>query len=223
MADPVLLFHGLGRGSASMRPMARALARSGYATHVVGYPSTRHPIGALVERFVAPEVDRLLDGGAERIHFVTHSLGGILVRALAAARFDAGRPLPDGSRAVFLAPPNGGSPVAEALGETAAVRFWPGPALGDLGLGPASVPRGLGPVRGVEAGVIAGTRRIVPSGRFFHGSHDGLVSVASAFDVAGLADTAVVARSHALLMRAPDVIALTLAFLATGRFRADAA
>ena len=222
MSDPVLLFHGLGRGAASMRPMARSLARAGYAPHVVGYPSTRHPVAALVERFVAPEVDRLLGGGAERVHFVTHSLGGILVRAFAAARADAGRPLPDGSRAVFLAPHHAGSPVADALHARWPVSRMLGPALAELTTDAASVPLALGPVRGVEAGVIAGTRRIVPFNHLFESDNDGNVSVESAFGVDGLADTVVVARSHALLMRAPDVIALTLAFLKTGRFRADA-
>lgn len=216
--DPVLLFHGLGRGARSMGPMARALATAGYAPHAVDYPSTRHSVRDLVEAAVAPEVDRLLGAGAARVHFVTHSLGGVLVRAFAAMRADEGRPLPAGSRAVFLAPPNGGSPVAEALRTTAAARLWPGPALGELGLGEESLPLGLGPVRGLEVGVVAGTRRLLPSGRFFEGPHDGLVSVESAFAADGLADTVVVARTHALMMRAPDVIRLVLAFLETGRF-----
>jgi len=218
MPDPVLLFHGLGRGARSMAPMARALLGAGYAPHAVAYPSTRHAVRDLVGTAVAPEVDRLLEGGAERVHFVTHSLGGVLVRAFAAGRADEGRPLPAGSRAVMLAPPHGGSPVAEALRRTPAARLWPGPALGDLGLGAESVPLGLGPVRGLEVGVVAGTRRLVPSGRFFDGPHDGLVSVESAFAAEGLADTATVARTHALIMRAPDVIRLVLAFLETGRF-----
>ncbi|HEX8384701.1 MAG TPA: alpha/beta fold hydrolase [Rubricoccaceae bacterium] len=222
MTDPVLLFHGLGRRAGSMAPMARALRAAGYAPHPVAYPSTRHPIGDLVERAVAPEVDRLLGAGAERVHFVTHSLGGVLVRAFAAARLDEGRPLPVGSRAVFLAPPHGGSEVADALHTVWPVRAVLGPALAELTTGPASVPRGLGPVRGVEAGVIAGTRRIVPFNHYFADDNDGAVSVESAFSAGGTADTVVVARTHALLMRAPDVIRLTLAFLETGRFTPDA-
>ncbi len=219
MPDPVLLFHGLGRRAASMGPMARALAAAGYAPTLAPYPSTALGVEALVAGHVAPAVDRLLDGGAARVHFVTHSLGGVLVRAFAAARLDAGRPLPGGSRAVFLAPPHGGSEIADALHTARPVRAILGPALAELTTAGGSVPNGLGPVRGVEAGVVAGTRRLVPFGRAFAGDNDGLVSVASALSTPGLADTAVVARTHALIMRAPDVIALTLHFLATGRFR----
>ena len=215
MPDPVLLFHGLGRRAASMQPMARALAAAGYAPTAVPYPSTGFGIADLVAGHVAPAVDRLLDGGAERVHVVTHSLGGVLVRAFAAERFDAGNPLPAGSRAVFLAPPHGGSEVADALHTVRPARAALGPALAELTTAAAV----HGPIRGIEAGIIAGTRRLVPFGRAFAAENDGLVSVRSAFAAGGAADTAVVARTHALIMRAPDVIALTLRFLETGRFR----
>ena len=221
MPDPVLLLHGLARTGWSMRAMARALGGAGYAPDVVDYPSRKHDVAGLVAEVVAPRVDALLAGGAARVHFVTHSLGGVLVRAFAAGRADAGRPLPDGSRAVMLAPPHGGSEVADVFSRVPPVRGVLGPALGELGTDAASVPLALGPVRGIEAGVIAGTRTLVPFGRVFSGPHDGLVSVASATAPDGLADQVVVARTHALLMRAPDVIDLTLRFLETGRFGAS--
>ena len=222
MRAPVLLFHGLGRTGLSMLPMARALRAAGFEPHVVDYPSRKHAIGPLVDRVVAPRVDALVDGGAERVHFVTHSLGGVLVRAFAAQRADDGRPLPDGSRAVMLAPPHAGSEVADALADREPYRSVLGPALGELGTGEASVPRGLGEVRGIEAGVIAGSRALVgfgaSFGKLFGGPHDGLVSVASAHAPDGLADEAVVSKTHALLMMSPAVIRLTLRFLREGRF-----
>ncbi|HEX8299854.1 MAG TPA: hypothetical protein VF594_11900 [Rubricoccaceae bacterium] len=216
MSDPVLLFHGLGRRAASMQPMARALAAAGYSPTAVAYPSTGYGVADLVAGHVAPAVDRLLDGGATRVHFVTHSLGGVLVRAFAAERSDAGRPLPAGSRAVFLAPPHGGSEVADALHAVRPAQAALGPVLAELTTGAATG----GPIRGIEAGIVAGTRRLVPFGSAFAAENDGLVSVQSAFAAGGEADTAVVARTHALIMRAPDVIALTLRFLETGRFTA---
>ena len=222
MPDPVLLLHGLARTGLSMRPMARALRRHGFRPLVVDYPSRKHGIDALVADVVAPRVDALLAAGADRVHFVTHSLGGVLVRAFAAGRFDAGRPLPGGSRAVMLAPPHGGSEVADALRDRRPFPDVLGPALGELGTGNASVPLGLGPVRGIEAGVIAGTRALVPFGRLFNGPHDGLVSVASATELEGLADSVVVPRTHALLMMAPGVIDQAVRFLQTGRFEQGA-
>lgn len=220
MHDPVLLLHGLGRTGLSMVPMARALRAAGFEPHVVDYPSRKHAISPLVDRAVVPRVDALLTEGAERVHFVTHSLGGVLVRAFAADRADAGRPLPAGSRAVMLAPPHAGSEVADALRGRFPFSATLGPALGELGTDNESVPQGLGPVRGIEAGVIAGTRSLVPFGRLFGGPHDGLVSVASAHAPDGLADRAVVPKTHALLMMSPTVIRLTIRFLWTGQFAA---
>lgn len=218
MTDPVLLFHGLGRTGLSMLPLRRALRQAGFAPRIVDYASRERPIEALVATVVAPHVDALLAAGAERVHFVTHSLGGVLVRAFAAERLDRGRPLPEGSRAVMLAPPHAGSEVADALRHRQPFRRVLGPALQQLGTGADSVPNQLGPVRGIKAGVIAGTRRLVPLGRYFDGPHDGLVSVASAHAPDGLADQAVVTRSHGLVMVAPDVIRLTVRFLRTGSF-----
>lgn len=215
---PVLLLHGLGRHRRSMNAMGRALARHGYAPDNIGYASTCHPIEHLADTVVRPAVDRWLEAGAERIHFVTHSLGGILVRAEAARRFDAGTPLPDGCRAVMLAPPHAGSEVADALRDTWPVSTWCGPALRELGTGTDSVPRTLGSIRGIEVGVMIGTRRIVPFDRFFEGDNDGNVSVASAFAPTGLRDTQVVRPSHAFVMRDREVIRQTLYFLDHGRF-----
>lgn len=216
--DPVLVLHGLGRSARSMAPMARALGRAGFEPHLVDYASRAHAIGPLTATVVAERVDALLAGGAARVHFVTHSLGGVLVRADASRRFDAGAPLPDGSRAVFLAPPFTGSEVADRLAAMRLFQAWNGPAMSELGTDEASVPNTLGPIRGIEAGVIAGTRRIVPFDRFFDGPNDGLVSVASATTVPGLADSLVLPVSHALLMRERLVIRQAIRFLTRGRF-----
>lgn len=217
-SEPVLVLHGLGRSARSMAPLARALRRAGFSPQLLGYASTCHPIAYLAETVLRPAVDAVLEAGAARLHFVTHSLGGVLVRYDAARRFDAGLPLPHGSRAVFLAPPFGGSEVADRLAPTRAARRWCGPALDELGTGDASVPRALGPVRGIEAGVIAGTRRVVPLDRWFDGANDGLVSVASATGTKGLVDTLTLQATHALVMRHPTVLRQTVRFLTRGRF-----
>jgi len=214
--DPVLLFHGLGRTGLSMLPMARALRRAGFEPVVVDYPSRKHAIGPLVDQVVGPRVDGLLADGAARVHFVTHSLGGVLVRAFAAARADAGAPLPEGSRAVMLAPPHAGSEVADALAHRQPFRMIIGPALPELRTD--GVPADLGPMRGIEAGVIAGSRAVPLFGRFFGGPNDGLVSVASAHAPEGLADEAVVPIAHTFPMMTPSVIRLSIRFLRTGRF-----
>ena len=218
MADPVLLLHGLARSERSMRPLARALRAHGFAPHLIDYPSRHHRIDELVDAVVAPVVEQLEAEGAERVHFVTHSLGGVLTRAYAARRHDAGDPLREGSRAVMIAPPHGGSEVADVVRTLPPARAFFGPTLDELGTDETSVPLDLGPVRGIEAGVIAGDRNLYPIvGRALPGPGDGSVAVERT-RVDGIADWLLVHRTHALITFAPDVTDATLRFLETGRF-----
>lgn len=201
-----------------MRPLARTLRAHGFAPHLIDYPSRRHRIDELVDAVLAPVVERLEAEGAARIHFVTHSLGGVLTRAYAARRFDAGAPLPEGSRAVMIAPPHGGSEVADVVMAVPPLRAYFGPALDELGTDEASIPLALGPVRGLEVGVIAGDVNRYPLlGRALPGPGDGSVAVERT-RVDGLADWTLVHRTHALIPFAPDVADATLRFLETGRF-----
>lgn len=213
-SDAVILLHGLGRSWLAMRPMEQALQAAGYRTHNASYPSTRHPIARLARRAVGERLAEVMAWSPPppRIHFVTHSLGGVLVRWYAA---HVG--LPEGTRAVMIAPPHGGSEVADRARRVWPVRQWTGPALLELGTDEASVPLGLGPLRGFEAGVIAGTRPRLPFNRAFPGPNDGVVSVASVC-VEGAADTAEVPHGHTFIAARPDTIRQALHFLRCGSF-----
>lgn len=194
-----------------MRPLARRLEREGFRPRLLDYPSRRHRVAELVEHFVRPEIDALRDGGP--VHAVTHSLGGLLVRAYA-ERYG----LPDGSRVVMIAPPNRGSEVADLVAGLPPFRWWLGPALEELGTAPDAVPGRLGACD-FELGVIAGDRRLYPFfSPLFGGDHDGLVSVERA-RLESADDFVVVHAGHAFIMRSPAVLAETVHFLRHGRFR----
>ncbi|MEM0964420.1 MAG: alpha/beta fold hydrolase, partial [Bacteroidota bacterium] len=140
MPDSVLILHGLGRTSLSMAPLALGLRRAGFHTTLVDYPSRRHSVEELVEAVVAPRVEAL-GHHSERVHFVTHSLGGVLARAHAAMRYDAGH-RGDDSRAVMIAPPHAGSEIADLLRQRQPFKSVLGPTLQELGTDPDSVPLG---------------------------------------------------------------------------------
>jgi len=206
----VILLHGMARTSRSMWWMSRALKQAGYQAINLDYPSTRHNIQRLANKPVHSAVQQLHK--AERIHFVTHSLGGILVR-----HYLQTYTLPKGSRIVMLAPPNHGSEVTDRLINWKPYQWLNGPAGQQLGTNSNSVPNQLKPID-IEVGIITGNKSTNPLfSSWIPGQDDGKVSVNSA-KLNGLKDFLVVPTGHTFIMNNANVIAQTLYFLENGCF-----
>lgn len=209
--EAVVLLHGLGRRARSMAGLGRHLAEEGYAIVNLDYPSRRHPPEELAE-LLTSEIRRHVSAD-QRLHFVTHSLGGVLVRAMLVEELP-----PNLGRTVMLAPPNKGSELADMLGERVPFRWMLGPTLRRLGTVEDSFPRML-PKPQFELGVIAGTSPVNPlSAAFVSSPNDGIVSVEST-RIDGMADFIIVNRSHTFIMYADEVKAEVSHFLREGRFR----
>jgi pimeloyl-ACP methyl ester carboxylesterase len=206
----VILLHGLARTAASMQPLEQMLESAGY--HVVnrGYPSRKETVDLLAMQAVEAALAECQAGA--RVHFVTHSLGGILVRAyLHTKRINRL------GRVVMLAPPNQGSEVVDTLRSVPGFSVVNGPAGLELGTDADSVPARLGPVD-FELGVVAGTRSVnLLLSLLLPNPDDGKVSVESA-RVAGMADFVTVPSPHPFIMRSKLVHAHILHFLGHGRF-----
>ncbi len=212
----VILLHGLARGPGSMNRLAQALTMAGHRVHNLGYPSTRHPVEVLVREHLRPALTACgADGGT--LDFVTHSLGGILVRELARACPDLRI-----GRVVMLGPPNLGSEIVDRFGAWWLFGAINGPAGRQLGTGADSLPNRLGPAP-FALGVLAGDRPwLEPFRAWIPGPGDGKVSIART-RLAGMHDFRVLPVSHAFMMQDPDIIRETVHFLAHGRFRDPAA
>ncbi len=210
--EQVILLHGLCRSSRSMEPMARELTRAGYQVWNIDYPSRTASIEQLAEIAVGPAVTNCLTAGATQINFVTHSLGGILVRY-----YLAHHSVPGLGRVVMLGPPNQGSEIVDKLGGWRLFKLINGPAGNELGTDRNSVPNRLGPAS-FPVGVIAGTRSINwINSLLIPGPDDGKVSVERT-KLAGMTDWLALPATHPFIMRNQTAMAQTLAFLQTGQF-----
>lgn len=212
-APGVVLLHGIGRNSRYLGRLDRALRASGFATLNVDYASRKRPLDVLAAD-ILPVVGDFVATSDGPIHFVGHSLGGLLTRVYV-ARY---RPARLG-RVVMLGTPNGGSELADLLKGLAIYRVLYGPAGLQLStdLDPAltSLPPPDYPV-----GIIAGVRPLEPfvSSLILPRPNDGCVSVESS-KLVNMADHITVRTSHPGLVRNRTAIEQTIAFLQDGRFK----
>ncbi len=208
----VILLHGLGRGPGSMRPLIRPLQRQGFVVVNQGYPSTRMRIEDLAARYIPPAIERCQKNGAQLTHFVTHSMGAIVLR-----QYLQKHQLAKGARVVMLGPPNQGSEVPDRLQK----RWWYRLATGPAGQQLTTDAKGLpGQLKAIDAqiGIIAGSKSLDPwFSAMIDGPDDGKVSVRSA-RLAEMRDFIVVHRAHTFMMRAPEVQAQVICFLQNGHF-----
>lgn len=212
----VVLLHGLNRSWHAMDKMAEALQEQGFSTANVDYPSQSGTVEELAPLVVGTGVGECRKTGATRIHFVTHSLGGILLRYA-----ENQAPIPELGRVVMLGPPNQGSEVIDITRDWSLTRMFSGEAGLQLGTDEDSIPFQLGPVD-FELGVIAGSDTINPfMSAMLPDADDGKVTVERT-KVEGMDDFLVVERSHRYLMTGDEIISNTTAFLKNGKFLGNA-
>ena len=210
--DGVVLLHGISRTALSFRKMQLALERAGFTTLNLDYLSRGKALEALAED-IHPAIQRFADSIDTSVHFVGHSMGGLLARVYIARH----RPKHLG-RVVMLGTPNGGSEIADRLKNFGAFRAFFGPAGQQLGTQRSAVDDAMLPPIDYSVGVIAGNRSIDPvAGTMLPKPHDGRVSVANT-RLDGMADHIIVETSHPWLVRNGLAIEQTITFVRDGQF-----
>ncbi|WGL16732.1 alpha/beta fold hydrolase [Microbulbifer bruguierae] len=215
-ADCVILLHGLAKSDDSMKNLARAIGDAKFTTVNVDYPSTELPIEKLAGPAIAPALDRcatLRTEETDQVHFVTHSMGGILVR-----QYLSKVSIPNLGRVVMLGPPNQGSEVVDKLGQFPGFHFIFGDAGMQLGTGNLSIPNQLGAAT-FDVGIIAGTRSINPLlSTLLPSTDDGKVTVART-RLEGMNDHLEMPVTHVFMMKNPGVIEQAIHYLHHGYFK----
>ena len=205
-AEAVILLHGLWRSIWAMEPMAQYLHQQGYHTINLPYPSFRKPIEDITQ--MVYETMQLY-GGDRKIHFVTHSLGGIITRLLLNEI-----PNHQTGRVVMLAPPNQGSEIVDWLEHCKPLKATLGPAGAQLGTDQINLPP---PPEDTDTAVIMGSKSTLPFFRtFLDEENDGIVSV-NRGKVHGMNEFHVLDTDHTFIASDPRVMEMTDYFLREGR------
>lgn len=209
-ASCVILLHGLARTNSAMEPLENALKEEGFLPINEGYPSREYPIEQLAEIAIRPALEKCPKG--EKVNFVTHSLGGILVRQYL-SRHDVANL----NRVVMLGPPNQGSEVVDELRDVPGFHFINGDAGMQLGTDELSIPSTLGKAN-FDVGIIAGTSSInwILSS-LIPGTDDGKVSIEST-KLDGMNDHIEMPVTHPFMMKNDRVIAQVVNYLKNGSF-----
>ena len=210
LAECVILLHGLSRSDFSLRKLEKQLENQGYVVINQDYPSISKP----VEELAPQTIEQALQGcdDSDSVSFVTHSMGGILVRY-----YLKHYEIPNLQSVVMLAPPNAGSQVVDKLGGLTLFRWINGPAGTQLGTRGDSLPIKLGAVN-YSVGVIAGDYSFNPLlSTLIPGPDDGKVAIDNT-KVAGMADHLVLPVSHIFIMNNDEVIRQTIHFLKYNNF-----
>lgn len=211
--EAVILLHGLGRSKFSLFRMANSL-KADYQVVNLGYPSRRYSIETLAELAITPALE--LSRGASKVHFVTHSMGGILLRQYLSCHTIANL-----GNTVMLGPPNQGSELVDFFLKRPILgplfSNINGPAGQQLGTTASAKPLSLGEVN-FNLGVIAGTQSKNPVlASLMDGPNDGKVSVERS-KIKGMTDHLVMPVDHTFMMQRHDVIAQVQHFLTHARF-----
>jgi pimeloyl-ACP methyl ester carboxylesterase len=212
----VVLLHGLGRSRSSMADLHQALLADGYEVADIGYPSTRHAIAEHAEQIHAFLNQLALDGGIKKISFVTHSLGGMVARAVLTTPADWQQSI-EVHRLLMLAPPSNGSAIAESLKNFLPFQWLLGESGQNLTLSEAyqiAAPN-------CRFAIIAANRG---QGKGWNpglqGEDDGVVRVEEA-RLEGSEDFWLVESLHSFIMDKPEVIAASLHYLRTGHLQPE--
>lgn len=211
--DCVVLLHGLARSSGSLSSLERRLQRAGYYTVNQNYPSTEYAIETLAQDTIDQALVKCPSDS--QVNFVTHSMGGILVR-----QYLVDHTISNMGRVVMLGPPNKGSQVVDELKNVPGFKLINGPAGMQLGTGEWSVPNRLGPAN-FEVGIIAGTRSInLLLSTLLPNPDDGKVSVENT-KLEGMSDHIALPVTHPLMMNNRQVAEQVISFLKQGSFKRE--
>ncbi|MES9853397.1 MAG: alpha/beta fold hydrolase [Candidatus Thiodiazotropha sp. L084R] len=204
----VVLLHGLARSNKAMWHLKQRLEEAGFYVEAVSYPSLNQTPQQIIQN-ISQQIDECCKLATNRVHFVGHSLAGLLIRAYLTENHPQNL-----GRAVLIGTPNQGAEVADYVKDKWWAQFA-GPAALSLGTSKDSFPKTI-PEPDYPVGIIAG---VTPSDNdhIIPGLDDGLVSVEST-KLKNMHDFITIPSGHSMMRYNKSVATQTIHFLKSGHF-----
>lgn len=206
----VVLLHGILKSSKCMKSFEKAFLECNYKVLNIDYPSTKLDILSIVD-FIKPQIIEF-SNSVDRLHFVGHSLGGLIIRTLL-NQYN----FTNLGRVVLIGTPNKGTKLADFFKNFWLYKKLFGPAGQQLTTNQKDIKTSLGNIK-YEMGIIAGlfkynffTNLIIKS------PSDGLVSIEST-KTDGTKQHIIIPSEHLKLTKNKRVIEHTIKFIETGSF-----
>lgn len=193
-----------------MNKLAKTLQAQGYRVLNYSYPSFTHSLPELAENTISQLLAKCPSD--QPVHFVTHSMGGILVRC-----YLAQHKIENLGRVVMLGPPNQGSELVDILAKLDTKQYFSKQPIMQLGTKQDGFTQQIGKAD-FELGIIAGKRSVNPIlSLFLAGRDDGKVSVKNT-KLTGMQAHLTMPVTHPFMMKNRKAIKEVLHFLDKGEF-----
>lgn len=209
----VMMLHGWGRNPSAMWYIGKQMEKSGFDVVRLEYHSLTQGPDEIMTDITGQINTFCTDHPKRQIHFVGHSMGGLVIRA-----FLEKNNIPNLGRVVLMGTPNQGVPIVDRYRDT----WWMkalGPSAATLGTNSDSFPASIGPPD-YPIGIIAGHTDSTFNDRLIPGRDDGLVPVESTL-LPGMTDFIVINSGHWTMRYDKEIARQVILFLNSGRFDHD--
>ena len=204
-----MLLHGLGRSNAAMWLLAARIGNAGYQVEQVGYSSLNKTPEEIIEN-ISKQINDCCTKQSRTVHFVGHSLGGLLIRA-----YLQKNKVESLGHVVLVGTPNQGTEIVDNMRDNCLMQLL-GPTANALGTDDTSLPKQLGPPY-YAVGVIAGYYDSDSNDDILPCRDDGLVPVEST-KLEGMTDFIEIESGHSMMRYSKNVAKQVIEFLNNGRF-----
>ena len=208
--DFVYILHGLGQGKWSMKLLALRLEKAGFIIKRIGYKSINQTPQDLLHN-VTKQINSSLPDSSYTVHFVGHSLGGLMIRTYLDSNNVANL-----GRVVLIGTPNRGTPLVDKYRDSWLMKLL-GPMPRALGTNENSFPNSIG-IPYYPVGIIAGKMEIINNEKIIPDQDDGIVPLEST-KLEQMTDIIIIKTNHAFLSKSRTVSEQTVAFLRNGYFK----